>query len=92
MGDVTRFRNYPQMATVKKAAEPFGVSPSYLRRLCKAGKIIFVNTGHVWLINLDSLARYFDKGDPGPAEASQNVGKIRRVEANGANWGHCFGE
>ena len=87
MGDVTRFRNYPQMATVKKAAEVFGVSPSYLRRLCKAGKIIFVNTGHVWLINLDSLARYFDKGDPGPAEASQNVGKIRRVEANGANWG-----
>ena len=57
MGDVTRFRNYPQMATVKKAAETFGVSPSYLRRLCKAGKIIFVNTGHVWLINLDSLAR-----------------------------------
>ena len=92
MGDVTRFRNYPQMATVKKAAETFGVSPSYLRRLCKAGKIIFVNTGHVWLINLDSLARYFDKGDPGPAEVSQNVGKIRRVEANGENWGHCFGE
>ena len=38
MGDVTRFRNYPQMATVKKAAETFGVSPSYLRRLCKAGR------------------------------------------------------
>lgn len=27
MGDVTRFRNYPQMATVKKAAETFGVFP-----------------------------------------------------------------
>ena len=52
-----RFRSYPQMATVKKAAQVFGVSPSYLRRLCKAGKITFVNTGHVWLINLDSLAR-----------------------------------
>ena len=34
------------MATVKKAAEVFGVSPCYLRRLCKAGKITFVNTGH----------------------------------------------
>ena len=32
------------MATVKKAADVFGVSPSYLRRLCKAGKITFVNT------------------------------------------------
>lgn len=79
MGDVTRFRSYPQMATVKKAAEVFGVSPSYLRRLCKAGKIIFVNTGHVWLINLDSLARYFDKGDPGPAGQDKAVNGVRRV-------------
>ena len=92
MENAIRFRSYPQMATVKKAAELFGVSPSYLRRLCKAGKNIFVKTGQVWLNNLYSLARYFDKGDPDPAEASQNVGKIRRVEANGANWGHCFGE
>lgn len=81
MGDVTRFRNYPQMATVKKAAETFGVSPSYLRRLCKAGKITFVNTGHIWLINLDSLARYFDKGDPGPAGLEETAGGIRRVDA-----------
>lgn len=79
MGDVTRFRNYPQMATVKKAAEIFGVSPCYLRRLCKAGKVVFVNTGHVWLVNLDSLARYFDKGDPGPAGLNETVGGIRRV-------------
>ena len=92
MGDATRFRSYPQMATVKKAAEVFGVSPSYLRRLCKAGKITFVNTGHVWLINLDSLARYFETGDPGPAGPSQNAGTIRRVEPNGPNWGRCCGE
>ncbi len=92
MGDVTRFRSYPQMATVKKAAEVFGVSPCYLRRLCKAGKITFVNTGHVWLINLDSLARYFEQGDPGPAGPSQNAGATRRVEPNGPNWGRCSGE
>ena len=79
MGDMTRFRNYPQMATVKKAAEFFGVSPSYLRRLCKTGKITFVNTGHIWLINLDSLARYFDKGDPGPAGPDEAVNGVRRV-------------
>ena len=79
MENAMRFRNYPQMATVKKAAETFGVSPSYLRRLCKAGKITFVNTGHVWLINLDSLARYFDKGDPGPAGQDEAVNGVRRV-------------
>lgn len=79
MENAIRFRSYPQMATVKKAAEAFGVSPSYLRRLCKAGKIIFVNTGHIWLINLDSLARYFDKGDPGPAGQDEAVNGVRRV-------------
>lgn len=79
MGDVTRFRSYPQMATVKKAAQVFGVSPSYLRRLCRSGKIVFVNTGHIWLINLDSLARYFEAGDPGPAGLEETAGGIRRV-------------
>ena len=80
MDNTTRFRSYPQMATVKKTAEVFGVSASYIRRLCRAGKISFVNTGHVWLVNLDSLARYFEAGDPGPAGLEETVGGIRRVE------------
>lgn len=79
MDNTTRFRSYPQMATVKKTAEVFGVSASYIRRLCRAGKISFVNTGHVWLVNLDSLARYFEAGDPGPAGLEETVGCIRRV-------------
>ena len=68
---------YPNMGTVKKAAEIYGLSPSYIRRLCKTGKIRYVNAGHMWLVNLDSLARYFEQGDP--AENSQTVGGIRRV-------------
>ena len=58
MGDAIR---YPNMGTVKKAAEIYGLSPSYIRRLCKTGKIRYVNAGHMWLVNLDSLARYFDR-------------------------------
>ena len=53
---------YPNMGTVKKAAEIYGLSPSYIRRLCKTGKIRYVNAGHMWLVNLDSLARYFEQG------------------------------
>ena len=79
MDNTTRFRSYPQMATVKKTAEVFGVSASYIRRLCRAGKISFVNTGHVWLVNLDSLARYFEAGDPGPAGLDEAVNGVRRV-------------
>ena len=49
---------YPNMGTVKKAAEIYGLSPSYIRRLCKTGKIRYVNAGRGWLVNLDSLIEY----------------------------------
>ena len=39
----------------------------------KTGKIRYVNAGHMWLVNLDSLARYFEQGDPAPAEQSQTA-------------------
>lgn len=76
MGDVIR---YPNMGTVAKAAEIYGLSPAYIRRLCRQGKIRYVVAGHRWLVNLDSLARYFNEGDPVPAEQDEAVGGIRRV-------------
>ena len=74
MGDTI---SYPNMGTVKKAAEIYGLSTSYIRRLCKIGKIRYVNAGHMWLVNLDSLARYFEQGDP--ADGEDAVQGIRRV-------------
>ena len=76
MGDSIR---YPNMGTVAKAAEIYRLSPAYIRRLCKQGKIRYVNAGHRWLINLDSLAKYFATGDPPPAAQSQTVQGIRPV-------------
>lgn len=76
MGDVIR---YPNMGTVAKAAEIYDLSPAYIRRLCRQGKIRYVVAGHRWLVNLDSLARYFNEGDPVPAEQDEAVGGIRRV-------------
>ena len=55
------------MGTVKQAAEIYGLSPHYIRRLCKTGKVRYVNAGRGWLVNLDSLARYFEQG-PGRAK------------------------
>ena len=67
------------MAPVKQAAQLYGLSPYYIRRLCKAGKIRFVNAGRGWLVNLDSLARDFEQGDPAPAEQSQTAHGIRQI-------------
>lgn len=69
----------PRMAGVKEAARLYDVSPYYIRNLARAGKIRFVVAGHRWLINLDSLAKYFATGDLPPAAQSQTVQGIRPV-------------
>lgn len=84
MGETIR---YPNMSTVKKAADLYGLSPYYIRRLCKEGKVRYVNAGHMWLVNLDSLARYFEQGDPSPAEQVNNVSStIRQVPREHTVW------
>ena len=76
MGNTIR---YPNMGTVKQAAEIYGLSPHYIRRLCKTGKVRYANAGRGWLVNLDSLARYFEQGDPVPAEQTPAAPSVRRV-------------
>ena len=72
MGDLIR---YPVMKTVKDAAAIYGLP----RTLCRTGKIRYVVAGHRWLVNMNSLAQYFERGDPIPAEQGEAVGGIRRV-------------
>ena len=68
------------MGSIKKAAEIFGVTPHYIRLLCHAGKARYVMHGRAMLVNLDSLARYFEQGDSDPAEQSgDHAHGIRRV-------------
>lgn len=76
MGDSIR---YPIMKSVRDAAEIYGLSPAYVRRLCRTGKVRFVNAGHRWLVNMDSLTRYFEAGDPGPSGQNEAVNGIRQV-------------
>lgn len=76
MGDLIR---YPVMKTVKDAAAIYNLSPAYIRRLCRTGKVRFVNAGHRWLVNMDSLCKYFEAGDPGSVGQDEVVGGIRRV-------------
>ena len=66
--------HYPTMATVKEAAARFGVSPAYVRKLCRMGKIRYTK----WLVNVDTLAEYFTQGDPVEQEP-QVVNGVRRI-------------
>ena len=56
---------YPAMASVKNAAARFNVTPEYVRKLCRTGKICYTAiSSRKWLINMDTLAQFFAQGEP----------------------------
>ncbi len=73
---------YPKMATVKEAATQFSVSSAFVRKLCREGRIRYTAiSSRKWMVNLDSLARFFEHGEPLP-ESSKTTNGIRAVAAN----------
>ena len=81
MGEAVRVgRPVPNMGTVQKAAQLYGLSPNYIRRLCKLGKVRYVDCGNRWLVNLDSLARYFEQSDaPADQPSTRPAYGVRRL-------------
>lgn len=68
---------YPKMSSVKRAAEQFGCTAFFVRKLCRENKIRYtVVSSRRWLVNLDSLARFFEQGEQVEPE---NVNGIRRI-------------
>lgn len=71
---------YPKMAGVKAAAAQFNVTPTFIRKLCKEGKVRYTVISKTrWLVNVDSLASFFNTGEPIPAAEPNTVNGIRRV-------------
>lgn len=58
----------PSMLPIKEAAQKSGMSPSSIRTLIKAGKIVHINTGRKYLINWDRFMEYLNQGERAPTE------------------------
>lgn len=72
---------YPRMARIKDAAAQFGCSVHYLRNLCRSGKVRYTAvSSRRWLVNMDSLARFFEQGEQVEPE---NVNGIHRFNVGG---------
>ena len=72
--------HYPTMATVKNAAVRFNVTPTYVRKLCRTGKIRYTAIScRRWLVNMDSLAQFF-------AERESRSGRSRSQSTESAVW------
>lgn len=53
----------PIMLTIPEAAERTGLSKHYLRQLVLQGKIVYISAGRKYLINMNSLAAFLNKGE-----------------------------
>lgn len=53
----------PKMLTIEKASEVTGITKYRLRELCKQKKIVCILCGNKYLINLDRLIDYLNRGD-----------------------------
>lgn len=74
--------SYPTMATVKEAAHHFSVSAAFVRKLCREGRIRYTAiSSRKWMVNLDSLAQFFEQGESMP-EPSKPTNGIRPVAVN----------
>lgn len=72
----------PRMETIKQASKIIGLAEYHVRQLVKQSKVKFVRTGKKYLINLDSLIEYLNKGETQAEteEQDNNTSKIRKVE------------
>ena len=52
----------PTMETIKTASEQTGLSYDYLRKLCLQGKIVYVRAGSKYLINMEKLVDFLNRG------------------------------
>lgn len=69
----------PTMISVKQASAQFGLTPYFLRNLCRSGKVRYTAvSSRRWLVNLDSLARFFEQGEQVEPESVNGVRRIVR--------------
>ena len=72
---------YPKMASVRRAAEQFGCTAFFVRKLCRENKIRYtIVSSRRWLVNMDSLAQFFEQGEQVEPES---VNGVRRFNAGG---------
>lgn len=68
---------FPHMGTVQEAADASGLAQCHIRKLLAEGTVRSVRAGRRILVNLDSLSKYLEAGDP--PETKTALPGIRRI-------------
>lgn len=75
----------PQMETIKKTAEIFGVPVHFVRQKVNSGEVVAVRAGRRFLVNVDRFAEYLNSNIITP-EAEElkaaTVGRVHPISIN----------
>lgn len=72
---------FPQMETINEASKISGLAKYRIRQIVLENKVKYVKAGKKYLINVDSLIEYLNKGETTNNEISTNKNSIRKVGA-----------
>lgn len=73
----------PQMETIKKTAEIFGLPEYFVRKKVLSGEVVAVKAGRKFLVNVDKFAEYLNTHTlTAPPEPEETVAGIRPVPVN----------
>jgi excisionase family DNA binding protein len=63
--------------SIEQAAEETGYNPQYIRRLCRAGKVVHERIGRTYLVSVDSLREYKKQAERELGQADARFGPRR---------------
>ncbi|MCH5204292.1 MAG: helix-turn-helix domain-containing protein [Oscillospiraceae bacterium] len=63
----------PQMETIKKTAEIFGLPVHFVRAKVNSGEVVAVRAGRKFLVNVDRFAEYLNSATIQPEQRSQTA-------------------
>lgn len=71
----------PTMKSIIECSEIVGLAKYHVRQLVLQGKVKYVRSGSKYLVNVDSLIDYLNKGEAQTEtmEQNKNINKIRKV-------------
>lgn len=69
----------PQMLTIDKTAELFGLSKHFVRSLALSNKVVNVRAGKKILINCEKLSEYLNTGGNFPQAQEQSTAVIKPI-------------
>lgn len=54
---------FPEMISLRTAADRTGLSYDFLRKACITGRIVYIRAGKKFLLNAEALQEYLTKGE-----------------------------